>query len=392
MKKGLSAFGLMLIICVMLSAAGFAGEQNDSLTDWNLRIVVPEGAKAVLEDSEYYLYAKEAGSIPYVMVRTYGYEFPRAFLDEFTDYMKTQYADLKVTAGPAEKTFGDKKCLEIDYSYQVSGYTVKDRRIVTAAQDQTYMFASKEIEELDLTVGSMLEDVVADCEFVSDSGASQGSGLAEGYLYIREDGRPGCWLDMMGIGEETLTLYLWAGSGETEAQEHSLILDLSTAQVSENGLIIHQVRDPEGNDLSDRFKSLMIQFYLDGAVLIAEQEGETEGEASGEFIPSGSYVMRPVRVSADGEGNGKHFRPAADGPYRPEEIAAWARFYYFRNTGIFPKRAEAAPNPDDTYTIQLYETESPDGGQNEAPLARYTVDAYGEGRDEPAGESVSLMR
>ena len=225
MRKVLPLLVLALVICTLLPAAGIAeGQDVDSLTDWNLRIAVPEGAVAVLEGSEYYIYAGQPGSIPYVMVRTYGYEDPKAFLEEFTGYMKTRYADLQVTAEPAAKTVGGRECFETDYTYQVSGYQTRDRRIVLAAQGRIYMFASKEIDELGLTVGSMLEDVVAGCEFLTDDAASQGSGIAQGYLYTLEDGMPGCWLDMTGIGEQTLGMHYWIPSGEGEFREQMLAL------------------------------------------------------------------------------------------------------------------------------------------------------------------------
>ena len=391
MRKVLPLLVLALVICTLLPAAGIAeGQDVDSLTDWNLRIAVPEGAVAVLEGSEYYIYAGQPGSIPYVMVRTYGYEDPKAFLEEFTGYMKTRYANLQVTAEPAAKTVGGRECFETDYTYQVSGYQARDRRIVLAAQGRTYMFASKEIDELGLTVGSMLEDVVAGCEFLTDDAASQGPGIAQGYLYTLEDGMPGCWLDMTGIGEQTLGMHYWIPSGEGEFREQMLALQLSDAEVSEEGLVIHRVLDPEGKDLSDRFQSLTVQFYLDGALLAVERKGEAPEEE--ELIPAGNYPMQPVRVSADGEGNGKHFRPAEDGPYSPEELAAWARFCYFRQSGIFPQTAEVTVNPDDTYTVQLYAEVSPKDGQDTASLVRYTVDAYGEGKNETEGKTVSLMR
>ena len=293
---------LALVICTLLPAAGIAeGQDVDSLTDWNLRIAVPEGAVAVLEGSEYYIYAGQPGSIPYVMVRTYGYEDPKAFLEKFTGYMKTRYADLQVTAEPAAKTVGGRECFETDYIYQVSGYQTRDRRIVLAAQGRTYMFASKEIDELGLTVGSMLEDVVAGCEFLTDDAASQGPGIAQGYLYTLEDGMPGCWLDMTGIGEQTLGMHYWLLSEEGEFREQMLALQLSDAEVSEEGLVIHRVLDPEGKDLSDRFQSLTVQFYLDGALLAVERKGEAPEEEK--LIPAGNYPMQPVRVSADEEGS-----------------------------------------------------------------------------------------
>ena len=62
------------------------------------------------------------------------------------------------------------------------------------------------------------------------------------------------------------------------------------------------------------------------------------------------------------------------------------------NTGLFLPIAEVTENQDGTYTIWLSETMEPDGGNRTAPSARYTVDAYGEGKDEITEEHVSLMR
>ena len=67
---------------------------------------------------EYYIYAKNEGSIPYVMVRVYDYDSEKTFLSDFTRYMQKQYKDLKVTSKAAPKTVGDKACWEVDYSYR----------------------------------------------------------------------------------------------------------------------------------------------------------------------------------------------------------------------------------------------------------------------------------
>lgn len=148
-------------------------EQNtDTLADWNIKVVVPEGAEAVLDGADhcYYIYPQEVDSIPYVMLTTYEYDSAEEFIPDFTAYMESVYEDLEVTAEPAEKKIGSKECTEIDYGYTVSGYEVLDRRIVTVSEGTTYMFASKEVPELDLMIGNLLEDVVAGSVFLTEDG------------------------------------------------------------------------------------------------------------------------------------------------------------------------------------------------------------------------------
>ena len=58
MKRSVSVFCLVFLFCAALFPACGAAEGNfDSLTDWNVRIAVPEGTTAVLKGSEYYIYA-----------------------------------------------------------------------------------------------------------------------------------------------------------------------------------------------------------------------------------------------------------------------------------------------------------------------------------------------
>ena len=68
MRKPVSILCSMLLLCLMLAPFGSAGGENvDTLKGWNIRIDVPEGATAVLEGNEYYIYAQRAGEIPYVI-------------------------------------------------------------------------------------------------------------------------------------------------------------------------------------------------------------------------------------------------------------------------------------------------------------------------------------
>ena len=80
--------------------------------------------------------------------------------------MRQQYSDLRVISAAEQKTIGNKRCWEIDFGYTVSGYEVKDRRVIITTGETTYMFASKEIESNGMLIGSMLDDVVADCELL----------------------------------------------------------------------------------------------------------------------------------------------------------------------------------------------------------------------------------
>ena len=164
MKKQLS---LVLTIILILSLTPVAlADNTDTISNWNIRISVPEGKTAVLKGSEYYIYGQHEESIPYVMLRTYRYDSAEKFIADFTQYMEQHYPDLRVTAPAEQKTIGNKRCYEIDYVYTVSGYDVKDRRVIITAGETTYMFASKEIESNGMVIGSMLDDVISNCELL----------------------------------------------------------------------------------------------------------------------------------------------------------------------------------------------------------------------------------
>ena len=391
MKRSVSVFCFLLFFCGMLFPVCGAAEGNsDTLANWNVRIDVPEGTKAVLKGSEYYIYAGEENSIPYVMLRTYPYDDAETLLNDFTGYMRKQYPDLKVTADAAGKTIGDKQCFEIDYSYQVSGYEVRDRRIALTAGGTSYMFASKEIEEIGMTIGSMLDDIVANCVLLAEEDLRQSSGIADGYLYCQENGMPKYWLDFSWTLTDNLVLHGFFRSGSEAFSESCFVLDLSSAEISENGLTIRQIRDMDGNDCSGWFEKLIVQLYLDAAVMTVERDGNMLSGGPEENILAGTYLMVPVGVSGDSLHGQNHFRPAGDGPYQAEELGVWARFYCFRNTGIFPAAAETIENPDGTVSVHL--SGDANGTAHPELSEWYTVDRYGEGINGSTGEKISLMR
>ena len=105
--------GLLLMILLFLTAGCAGAEEGQAAVNgWNLRINIPEGATPILKGNEYYLYAQHENSIPYVMVTTYGFEDAEACLTAFTEYMRSQYADLKVTGETRPVTLGEKSCFE----------------------------------------------------------------------------------------------------------------------------------------------------------------------------------------------------------------------------------------------------------------------------------------
>ena len=303
MKKLLTVLCFVLVFTMLLSPVAFAAEANtDTLTNWDLRITVPDGKTAVFKGDEYYIYAMKDGSIPYVMVRVYNCDSEETFISDFTRYMQKQYKDLKVSSEAEEKTVGGRRCWEIDYAYRVSGYDVTDRRIVTTVGERTYMFASKEVESLGLTIGDMLEQVIAGCEFLSEEAAAPApeneDDLARAYLYCQENGMPKYWLDFTGTYANDLVLHCYFRSSDPTFYESLLILDLSSADLGKDSITFYKIYDMHGIDHSDGFKKLVIR--EDGNKLVMEVERDERRLAGGSesILFSGEYEMEPVGVNA----------------------------------------------------------------------------------------------
>ena len=302
MKRLLTALCFILVFSMLLSpVASAAGGNTDTLASWDIKIAVPDGKTAILKGDEYYIYGGKDGSIPYVMVRVYPVNSEKKFIADFTKYMQKQYRDLEVSSEAAEKTVGGKRCWEIDYAYKVSGYDVTDRRIVITVGERTYMFASKEVASLGLTIGDMLEQVVADCEFLSAEPVPEepeDDEPARAYLYCQEDGMPKYWLDFTGTYVSDLVLHCYFRSSDPTFYESLYILDLSSADLGSDSITIHRVYDMHGIDHSDGFKKLVIR--EDGSNLVMEVERDERRLAGGSesILFSGEYEMEPVGVSA----------------------------------------------------------------------------------------------
>lgn len=176
MKRRILALCMAIVFLLAAAGVSFAEEpEYDTLADWNIKIAVPDNTMAALSsDGNYYIFTQAYDSIPYVMLRVYDdYTDELDFIDGyFTDFMKRQYPDLRVTREAEMVTVGDLwlPFYEIDYEYSIQEYTAQDRRLVTTVLGKTYMFASKEVEELGRTVGDLLEEVAATCVFLDADG------------------------------------------------------------------------------------------------------------------------------------------------------------------------------------------------------------------------------
>ncbi len=141
----------------------------DDLVSWGIKIAVPEGATGVLKGNEYYVYTTKK-SFPYVLVCVYNMDKTgEDFLKEFTDYMKKQHKDLKVASEPTAAKIGDKSGVKTVYTYEIEGHPARDTRFVVPANKRVYMFATKEIDDLKLSVGDVYEQVIKDAEIYQAS-------------------------------------------------------------------------------------------------------------------------------------------------------------------------------------------------------------------------------
>ena len=234
-KKRL-ALCLLLALALMLAPAAWAEENYDTLADWDIRVKVPDGKTAVLQGGEYYIYAGAEGYIPYVMLRAYRYDSAEGFLADFTDYMRGEYDDLTVTQEATPVTIGDKSGFEIIYFYRLSGYEVKDRRVAVKHGERVYMFASKEIEALGQTVGTMLEDVITDSAFLAEPAvtpdAPEETVYSPGYLYTLPNGMPKYFVDFSGEEADDVVLHCWFRSGDPTFYSSAFVLHLDALKNS----------------------------------------------------------------------------------------------------------------------------------------------------------------
>ncbi len=307
MKKLLTSLSMILVFSLLLSSAAFAaGTSSDTLVNWDIRIFTPDGATAVLKGNWYYIYTKDVGSIPYVMVSVFNLtrDTDEAFFRELTESMRSDYPDLEVVSGPEAKTIGGRACSETDYTYKVQGYAVTDRRIILVHGGRTYMFTSKEVPSLDLTVGTLLEDTVRTSVFLSDeetpdlpeetAGDPVSAGDVRTYLYCLDSGMPKYWLDLSGLMSRDPVLHCYLRSGDPTFYETWYVLDIDSAAADGDELRFRSICDAYGFDVSGWFQSLTVREDGDGLVLSVVRDESTLAGGAEDNILTGEYVMKPT--------------------------------------------------------------------------------------------------
>lgn len=163
---------LVMVLCFMLTSVSFAGN-SDTLAGWGIKVNLPDECVAILDGSDgcYYIYPDGDQSIPYVMIYQYtGYDDAYDLLqDYFIDMMKEKYPDMEIVEEVSEMEIGDKDCVGFSINYDVEGYEVYDTRIfVEGENNDIIMFASKEVPELNKSVGNLLYDTIETCSFIDD--------------------------------------------------------------------------------------------------------------------------------------------------------------------------------------------------------------------------------
>ena len=319
MKKLSVLLSLLLVFSLLLCPhASAAGDNYDTLADWDIRIAVPdEAAAAVLEGSSYYIYAQHEGYIPYVMLMaTSRFASEEEFIDYLNESMASQYRNqsFRITSPAALKTVGDKLCYEVEYAYTISGYDAVDRRIFITVGDLTYMFVSKEVPSRGMTIGTMLEDVVADCVFLSEeapgtevvvtppAGVEEESGLFDAYLYCQDDGMPKYWLDLTGAILDKPVLHCYFRSGDPTFYESNFILDFDPAELEDNGgVYVSDISNARGIDVSDWFKWFSVELDGDSLILDIERDEKTLAGGPEDNIMTGVYRLEPSAATVSYE-------------------------------------------------------------------------------------------
>ena len=316
MKRLSVLLSFILIFSLVLCPSASAQDNFDTLADWEIRVAVPdEAAAAVLQGNSYYIYAQQEGYIPYVMLMaTSRFASEEEFIDYLNEAMASQYRSQGFQiASPAElRTVGSKLCYEVDYSYTISGYDAVDRRIFMTVGDLTYMFASKEVPSLGMTLGTMLEDVVAGCVFLAEEpalpentpspGEGDDSGLCDAYLYCQDDGMPKYWLDLTGAIIDKPVLHCYFRSGDPTFYESCFILDFDPQELEDNGgVFVSGISNVQGTDVSDWFKWFSVELDEDGILFDIERDEKTLAGGPEDNIMTGVYLLEPSAAAVSYE-------------------------------------------------------------------------------------------
>lgn len=104
----------------------------------------------VSKDSSGFIYVaqtidNQGPMIPYVMIGQYtNYANEVQFLNSFTDYMRKEYSDLRITIDLVSGVIGNRTVYGLAYNYTSSGHLVVDNRYALTINNKIYMVGTKE--------------------------------------------------------------------------------------------------------------------------------------------------------------------------------------------------------------------------------------------------------
>ena len=125
----------------------------------------PDGYK-ITKDKDGFIYVSRSVNnsnavIPYVILGRYEkYNNSVQFLNNFTDYMRKNYTDLKLTIDLVSGNIGDKLVYGVAYNYTSNGHLIVDNRYATVINNMVYMIGSKEENTNSTEVNNLVEQII----------------------------------------------------------------------------------------------------------------------------------------------------------------------------------------------------------------------------------------
>ncbi len=137
---------------------------NDAYLD--ISFEVPSNYK-VTTDKEGYIYVgknidSKGALIPYIIIGRYDkYNNGVQFLNNFTDYMRKQYSDLKITIDLLSGVIGNRTVYGLAYNYNVNNHLIVDNRYAVVINNKVYMVGSKEENTNTTEINNVVEHILS---------------------------------------------------------------------------------------------------------------------------------------------------------------------------------------------------------------------------------------
>lgn len=104
----------------------------------------------ITADKDGFIYASQntngsSATIPYVIIGRYDkFNNGVQFLNSFTDYLRKEYSDLKITIDLLSGVIGNRTVYGIAYNYTSNGHLIVDNRYAFVINNRVYMVGTKE--------------------------------------------------------------------------------------------------------------------------------------------------------------------------------------------------------------------------------------------------------